>query len=129
MPRSRRSDAAMPRPSARARASDASGQASVELVALLPLLGVVALAVWQAALAGQAAWAGGTAARAAARAAAVGADPERAAARLLPASLRDDLRVRTADDGEVTITIGVRSVVGGAQLASFTDRARFAPQR
>jgi hypothetical protein len=127
MPRRCHSDA--PRPSARVRASDAAGQASVELVALLPLLGVLALVVWQAALAGQAAWAGGTAARAAARAAAVGADPERTAARFLPASLRDDLRVRTSGDGEVTVTIGVRSVVGGAELASFTDRARFAPQR
>ena len=113
----------------RHRLSDSSGQASVELIALLPLLGLVALAVWQAALAGQAMWAGGAAARAAARAAAIGADPRVAAARLLPASVRDDLRVEKGGDGEVEVTIGVRAVIGGARLASFTDRARFEPQR
>ena len=113
----------------RRRLSDASGQASVELIALLPLLGLVALAVWQAALAGQAAWGGGAAARAAARAAAIGADPRSAAARLLPSSLRDGLRVETGGDGEVAITIAVPAVIGGKTLGSFTDHARFEPQR
>ena len=46
-----------------------SGQATVELVALLPLLAAVGLALWQAVVAGQAMWLAGAAARSAARAA------------------------------------------------------------
>jgi hypothetical protein len=48
------------------------GQASVELVALLPLLALNALALWQGVVAAQAAWLAGGAARAAARAQALG---------------------------------------------------------
>ena len=57
----------------------ASGQASVELVALLPLLAAVALLAWQGVVAGQAIWLSGAAARAAARAFALGDDPTAAA--------------------------------------------------
>ena len=49
-----------------------TGQASVETVALLPLVVVVGALLWQAVVAGQALWLSGAAARAAARAAAVG---------------------------------------------------------
>ncbi|MEA2226926.1 MAG: hypothetical protein QOF04_556, partial [Solirubrobacteraceae bacterium] len=49
-------------------ASGERGQATVELVALLPLLMLVALAAWQGVVAGQAIWLSGSAARAAARA-------------------------------------------------------------
>ena len=104
------------------------GQASVELVALLPLLGVLTLAVWQVAVAGQAHWAGGAAARAAARAAAVGGDPHRAAARLLPSSIRRGLRVRATGDG-VAVDVRIPSGVGGRSLGTLTSRARFEPQR
>ena len=51
-----------------------SGQASVELVAVLPFVLLVAAIAWQLALAGQAAWLCANAARVAARADAVGAD-------------------------------------------------------
>src|SRR3982750_1043904 len=44
------------------------GQATVELVGVLPLLAVLGFAVWQAAVVGQAFWMAGAAARAAARA-------------------------------------------------------------
>ena len=47
------------------------GQASVETVALLPLVVLVGALLWQAVVAGQALWLSGAAARAAARAAAV----------------------------------------------------------
>ena len=64
------------------------GQASVELVALLPLLVAGTLALSQLVLAGHAAWAASSAARAAARALAIGGDPALAARRALPGRLR-----------------------------------------
>src|SRR3954454_5294595 len=90
---------------------DERGQATVELVALLPLLAVLAALLWQAVLAGQALWLAGTAARAAARAHAPDADPASAARRVLPASLRRDLHVRAGDDG-VAVRLGIPSVLG-----------------
>jgi hypothetical protein len=116
-------------PSSTARPAGERGQASVELVALLPLLGVLALGLWQVAIAGQAAWAGGAAARAAARATAVGEDPTRAAATLLPSHLRDGLRVRTTDGDAVEVRIAIPAVVGDGTLGSLTSHARFEPQR
>ena len=106
-----------------------TGQSTVELVALLPLLAVVALGVWQLAVAGHAIWAGGAAARAAARAEAVGGDSERAARRLLPASVRGRARVRAGEDGAVRVDVPIPAVLGGAALLTTTARARFEPQR
>ena len=68
------------------------GQATVELVALLPLMVVLGAVLWQAVLAGQAIWFAGSAARAAARASAIGADARAAARRVLPDHLEDGLR-------------------------------------
>jgi hypothetical protein len=104
------------------------GQATVELVALLPVLVGVGFALWQAAVAGQAMWLAGSAARAAARAQAVGGDPDRAARGVLPARLTDGLRVRPRADGGVAVTIQIPAVVGGGTMAGTTARARFAPQ-
>lgn len=73
------------------------GQASVEFVALLPLLALLVLALAQATLAGYAAWSVGTAARAGARAAAVGRDPAAAVRRAAPIGGRN-ARVRRAGD-------------------------------
>jgi hypothetical protein len=106
-----------------------SGQASVELVALLPLVAVIGFALWQAMVAGQAAWLAGSSARAAARASAVGGDARAAAAALLPGALRHGLRVDTPADGTVRVRIGVPSVVGTGRLATFTSTAHFAAQR
>ena len=103
------------------------GQATVEFVAVLPLVAVVGFAVWQAAVAGQAMWLAGAAARAAARAEAIGAEPEPAARRVLPPRLEDGLRVRAPEGGGVTVTLRIPSVVGGS-LASTSARARFVPQ-
>jgi len=104
------------------------GQATVELVALLPVLAVLGFGVWQAAVAGQAIWLAGAAARAAARAAALGDDPLPAARGTLPPRLEDGLRVRERDDGGVTVTLRIPSVVGGGSLAGTSAGARFVPQ-
>src|SRR4051812_50141119 len=74
------------------------GQASVETVALLPLVVLVGALLWQAVVAGQALWLSGAAARAAARAAAVGGDAQAAAKATLPPRLETGLRVRQAGD-------------------------------
>jgi hypothetical protein len=104
------------------------GQASVELVALLPLLAVVAMLLWQAAVAGEAVWLSGSAARAAARAGAVGRDPLAAARGVLPGRLRRGARVRRGRDGAVAVRVGIPSVFGARELTAVTARARFAPQ-
>src|SRR2546423_10815403 len=104
------------------------GQASVELVGLLPLLVVLVGLAWQAALAGQAVWLSGAAARAAARARAVGGDEVAAARSSLPPALGRLVRVERAGDGGIELALGVPAVVGGGRLATVRARARFAPQ-
>ena len=104
------------------------GQASVELVAVLPLLALLVAVVWQAALVGQAIWLSGAAARAAARASAVGADPALSARAVLPRALRGGLSVRASRAGAVTLALRVPALVGGARLGTIHTRARFAPQ-
>jgi hypothetical protein len=105
------------------------GQASVELVALLPLLALVVAVLWQAVVAGHAVWLAGTAARAAARAQAVGADAPAAARRVLPPRLRRTAQVRAAADGAITVRVRIPAVVGGGRsLGGFSTRARFAAQ-
>jgi len=95
---------------------------------LLPVLAVLAALAWQAVVAGQAVWLAGTAARAAARAEAVGGDPNGAARGVLPGALAGGVRVHGGKDGEVEVSVAVPAVVGGARLGSVSARARFAPQ-
>ena len=104
-----------------------AGQASVETVALLPLVVLVGALLWQAVVAGQALWLSGTAARAAARAAAVGADAEAAARATLPSRLESGLRVRAAGGG-VGITVRVPSVLSLGSIATVHARAAFPRQ-
>ncbi len=111
------------------RLRHADGQAAVELVALLPLVGLVIALLWQFALAGAAIWFAGGAARAAARAEAIGTDPVRAARGVLPGRLEHGLRIRRAEDGEVALVLAIPAVVGGGVLTTFTTRARFEAQR
>lgn len=110
------------------RLRDESGQASVELVAVLPLVALIALTLWQLAVAGQAAWLSGAAARAAARAHAVAGDPAAAARGVLPPRLERDLRVERRDDGSIEIHLAVPYVVGPRRLTTIRSRARFEPQ-
>lgn len=111
------------------RGSCERGQASVELVALLPLVGLLAALLWQALLAGETVWLSGGAARAAARAAALGADPSAAASAVLPARLVRGMQVRREADGAVALVLRVPAAVGGGAVASVTTRARFEGQR
>jgi len=69
------------------------GTASVELVAVVPFLLLAILVAAQLGLVGQALWSTAVAARAGARAALVGGDPETAVRRALPPSMRDGAAV------------------------------------
>jgi hypothetical protein len=110
------------------RARDRSGQASVEMVAVLPLAALAVAVLWQAMLAGQAVWSSAGAARAAARAQAVGGDPLAAARGAVPGSLRRGVQVRAAGDG-VRVGVGVPLVLTGGRLATVDARAQLPPQR
>jgi pilus assembly protein CpaE len=104
------------------------GQAAVELVGILPLLVLVGLLCWQAVIAGQAVWLSGAAARAAARASALDQDAQAAARRVLPGALADGVSVEDAGAGDVRVRVEIPAVVGGIDLASVSERARFAAQ-
>jgi hypothetical protein len=105
------------------------GQASVELVALLPLMAVLAALLWQAVVAGQAVWLAGSAARAAARASAIGADAPAAARRVLPDRLERGLVVRPAPSGGgVRVAIRIPTVIGSGRLTTVSARARLQDQ-
>lgn len=101
----------------------------MELVALLPLVAVLVALLWQTLLAGETIWLSGGAARAAARAAALGSDPAVAARSVLPAAFRHDLHVRTEPDGAVVVALRIPVVLGRGTLPAVTARARFEAQR
>jgi hypothetical protein len=104
------------------------GQASVEMAALLPLVVLLGALLWQAVVAGQALWLSGAAARAAARAAAVGGDAEAAARGALPPRLEQGLRVRAAGGGGVRVSVRVPSVLTSGSLTTVDSRAAFPRQ-
>lgn len=108
--------------------SDDAGQASVELVALLPLIAAMLALAWQAVLAGHAVWAVTSAARAAARAAALGGDPATAARAHLPASLERGLRISLAREGEVGLSVRVPRVVAALPVGRVRAEGHFRPQ-
>ena len=81
------------------------GTASVELIAVVPFLLLAVLVAAQIALAGQALWSAGVAARAGARAALVGGDAKAAARRALPPSMRTGAEVEGR--GEVSVRVAV----------------------
>jgi len=86
------------------------GQASVELVAVLPLLAALALALGHLALAGYALWSAADAARAGARAAHVGGDAVAVAERAVPAPFVARAR---REAGEVTVRVRAPSLLPG----------------
>ena len=88
-----------------------SGQASAELVAIVPLLVLVVVAAAQMTAAGWALWSAANAARAGARAAEVGTDARRVALDALPASLRE--RAEVDDEEAVQVRVRVPRLVPG----------------
>jgi len=87
------------------------GQAAVELVAVIPVLIIVLLAVGQLAVAGYALWSAAHAARSGARAAHVGGDVEGAARSALPGWLEEGARIEAA--GPVRVSVGAPALVPG----------------
>jgi hypothetical protein len=83
------------------------GQASVELVAIVPFVLLIAAVAWQLALAGHTAWLSANAARVAARADSVGRDAAAAARSALPRSLERDLEVKRLPEGGVRVSVRV----------------------
>ena len=81
------------------------GTASVELIAVVPFLLLAVLVAAQLALAGQAIWSAGVAARAGARAALVGRDAAVAARRALPPPLRPGAEVE--DEGSISVQVRI----------------------
>jgi len=107
------------------RARSESGQAAVELVAVVPLVLLAAAVAWQLVLTGHTLWLCANAARAAARADAVGLSPRRAARSALPDALERGLSVERRALGRVRVEIRVplllrswRSPVRVAAVAS-----------
>lgn len=94
------------------------GQASVELIAVVPALVVCVLIAGQAVAAGWALWSAGNAARAGARAEHVGRDAEPVARGALPGRMREDAEVGSRDG--VRVTVAVPGVVPGAQPSAVT---------
>ena len=86
---------------------DERGQASAELVAVLPLVVLVVAIGWQIVLAGYSLWMCSNAARVAARADAVGADREQAARSALPDAMERGLRVERTRSGAIRVELRV----------------------
>lgn len=89
------------------------GQATIELVAALPVVLLLGAVAWQLALAGHTAWLAAHAARSGARAEAVGRDPAAAARRSLPRSLERGLRVERVRGGAVRVSVRVPLLLPG----------------
>jgi len=81
------------------------GTASVELIAVVPLLLLAVFVAAQLGAVGEALWSAGVAARAGARAALVGKDPKAAAQRALPAALRGDARLTEGGGAAVRVHV------------------------
>jgi pilus assembly protein CpaE len=107
------------------RVETESGQASVELVAIVPALIAGVLVAAQMGVAGWALWSAGTAARAGARAALVGGDAEEAARSALPSPLREDARV--SGETEIEVRVQVPSLLPGVPAVPVEARTALGP--
>jgi hypothetical protein len=90
-----------------------SGQASVEMVAVVPLVLLAAAVAWQLVLAGHTMWLCANAARVAARADLVGGNPGRAARSALPRSLERGMSVRQSKEGGVRVEVRLPLLLRG----------------
>lgn len=94
------------------RSREQTGQASVELVAILPFLALLVAFAVQLAIVGWGLWTAANAARAGARAEAVGGDAGDAARSAVPTALRRGIEVA----GEpVSVTLRVPSLLPGGE--------------
>ena len=110
------------------RLSRQNGQAAVEFIALLPLVAIIGALMWQFVLAGHTAWAAHAAARAGARAQAVGQDPEQAARGRLPGGLKRGMTIRTVKGDEVAVVVRIPVVAGLPSLGKVRASAHFQRQ-
>ena len=101
------------------------GSASLELVGVLPFLLLAILVAAQLAVAGQALWSAGVAARAGARAALVGKDAGAAARAALPPSMRRHVRVDAA--GDVSVEVPVPRLLPALPPVRVSAGARLGP--
>jgi TadE-like protein len=93
------------------------GQASVELVAVLPFVLLVGVVAWQLAVAGHALTLCANAARVAARADAVGRDPRAAARSALPRGMERGLEVERRKGGGVRVSVRGPVLLAAAGIA------------
>jgi hypothetical protein len=91
-------------------------QATVETVALVPVLLILAVAAWQGLLIGWTAIEAQQAARAGARAALGGEGPGPAVSRSLPGSMRQDVELRHTG-GRLVVRVQVPVVVPGFRMS------------
>jgi hypothetical protein len=98
------------------------GQASVELLALIPALVIAVLIAGQAVAAGWALWTAADAARAGARAEHIGADGEAAARRALPGILGHEAEVSSGDG--VRVSVRVPALLPGVSMPAVSAGAK-----
>jgi hypothetical protein len=98
------------------------GQASVELVAVIPALAILVVLAAQVAAIGWALWSAEGAARAGSRAAAAGGDATRAARSALPEPLRSTAQVSSA--GGVRVTLRAPALAPGLPQVGVEAGAR-----
>jgi hypothetical protein len=110
---------------AETRAAASTGQASVELISVLPALGLCLLIAAQAVAAGWALWTAGNAARAGARAEHVGGNGVDVARRALPGPLRREAEVRSGDG--LRVTVRVPSLFPGASMPAVSAGSSLEP--
>lgn len=107
------------------------GQASVELLAILPALVACVVIAASALPAGWALWSAANAARAGARAEHVGEDGEAVARRALPGRLRRDAKVRQRPGGPggdgVSVEVQAPALVPGAEPIGLGVAAKLGP--
>jgi hypothetical protein len=101
------------------------GSASIELVGVLPFLLLAILVAAQLALAGQALWSAGVAARAGARAAVVRGDVEGTVRAALPPSMRRGARVGEA--GAISVEVPVPRLLPGLPPVSVAASTKLGP--
>jgi hypothetical protein len=104
-----------------ARPRGEEGQASIELVAAIPLVLVLTLVVAQLAVAGYALWSAGAAARAGARAGYVGGNARAAARRSLPQPLRHGASID--DSHGVAVRVKAPALIPGIPSVPVTAKA------